>query len=139
MCIGKASINHMIIEFLFPSGALKESILHATYSIRGMLMSVLYQLSWESVTEIWASKDVLCIMNSINWYTYRRQIDITTYQLLFFLSDTSLCLFGDDIYHLFFKLIVSCKEVSLFTLWIEGKLLTNWYRKEVCSAQYIGK
>ena len=27
---------------------------------------------------------------------YRRQIDITTYQLLFFLSDTSLCLFGDD-------------------------------------------
>ena len=27
---------------------------------------------------------------------YRRQIDITTYQLLFFLSDTSLCLFSDD-------------------------------------------
>ena len=28
---------------------------------------------------------------------FRRQIDITTYQLLFFLSDTSLCLFGDDL------------------------------------------
>ena len=29
---------------------------------------------------------------------YRRQIDITTYQLLFFLSDTSLCLFSDGMY-----------------------------------------
>ena len=29
--------------------------------------------------------------------TIRRQIDITTYQLLFFLSDTSLCLFGDEL------------------------------------------
>ena len=30
--------------------------------------------------------------------TIRRQIDITTYQLLFFLSDTSLCLFGDELF-----------------------------------------
>ena len=36
---------------------------------------------------------------SLSWpYIFRRQIDITTYQLLYFLSDTSLCLFGDDLY-----------------------------------------
>ena len=28
--------------------------------------------------------------------TIRRKIDIETYQFLFFLSDTSLCLFGDE-------------------------------------------
>ena len=30
--------------------------------------------------------------------TIRRQIDVTTYQLLFFLFDTLLCLFGDELY-----------------------------------------
>ena len=34
--------------------------------------------------------------NGTHVYAYRRQIDIMTYQLLFFLSDTLLCLFGDD-------------------------------------------
>ena len=37
---------------------------------------------------------LLGVLHNIN----RRQIDITTYQLLFFLSDTSLCLFGDEMY-----------------------------------------
>ena len=38
------------------------------------------------------------VLNFVN--TIRRQIDITTYQLLFFLSDALLCLFGDE-----FKLV----------------------------------
>ena len=36
----------------------------------------------------------------------RWQIDIVTYQLLFFLSDTSLCLFGDELQ------IISALELS---------------------------
>ena len=39
-----------------------------------------------------------CGENSPELLTIRRQIDITTYQLLFFLSDTSLCLFGDELF-----------------------------------------
>ena len=33
----------------------------------------------------------------------RRQIDMVTYKLLFFLPDTSLCLFGDEIFRIFRK------------------------------------
>ena len=58
--------------------------------------------------------------------TYRRQIDITTYQLLFFLSDTSLCLFGDDMY------AIDCRTSSVLPsgdatlIWAIPTLLSIW-------------
>ena len=51
-----------------------------------------------------------------SYLTIRRQIDITTYQLLFFLSDTSLCLFGDEFIQLFFARAFSVCSVSVFNL-----------------------
>ena len=60
----------------------------------------LFQYCTKMVPILAYSKDLfnLLIIQSPVWKDpiNRRQIDITTYQLLFFLSDTSLCLFGDE-------------------------------------------
>ena len=36
--------------------------------------------------------------NEIDYCTFRRQIDITTYQIRKIKADTSLCLFADDLF-----------------------------------------
>ena len=52
--------------------------------------------------------------------TNRRQIDIMTYQLLFFLPDTSLCLFDDEMFETEMngKLEVHVLRLNLHTKYI---------------------
>ena len=58
----------------------------------------------ENIYRIKMTLKNLCILFEVGMYihklyniTFRRQIDIVTYKLLYFLSDTSLCLFVDDL------------------------------------------
>ena len=67
------------------------------------LVQMTGRISEVSLTRIVLQGKWLC-------HTFRRQIDITTYQLLFFLSDTSLCLFGDD-----FKMLEAKGKIPRFS------------------------
>ena len=54
-------------------------------------------------------------LQNVSGYIIRRQIDIMTYQLLFFLSDTSLCLFGDELHSYFLHKIIIFMEYIICT------------------------
>ena len=59
--------------------------------------------------------DFLCfVFNICNFprFAYRRQIDITTYHIIKIKADTSLCLFGDDLYPT--KYVISVLFVCFF-------------------------
>ena len=72
----------------------------------------------------------------------RRQTDITTYQLLFFLYDTSLCLFGDEMFRYFlfnsYNITKLQSEWQAYQLTHSFEIITSFYEvnrkfKRFCS------
>ena len=102
---GQMSIFMFIFIILFLMNILTPKTLSYHISIQGCSYSGRW---WQSpplrfrahhYTAILALNDqnfTKLVINQVILDKYRRQIDIVMYQLLFFLSDTSLCLFGDD-------------------------------------------